>query len=41
MEKKLTSFLKNGVRLYYRILKLHRYALPGKLRRLGDIYVKQ
>ena len=35
------ELLQNGVRLYYRILKAHRKHLPGALRKLGDIYVKQ
>ncbi len=33
--------LKNGIKLYYRILKLHRRVLPSKLRSIGDIYVRQ
>lgn len=41
MEKELQMALRNGVRLYYRILKLHRRALPFSLRSIGDIYVRQ
>ena len=31
---------RNGLRLYYNILKLHRHKLQGRMRGLGDIYVK-
>lgn len=31
---------RNGLRLYYHILKLHSLKLTGKMRGLGDIYVK-
>ena len=41
MSGELKASLKNGLKLYYRILKLHKRTLPGKLRNLGDIYVKQ
>lgn len=41
MEKELQQVLKNGLRLYYRILKLHRRVLPAKMRSIGDIYVRQ
>lgn len=41
MPQELQTILKNGLRLYYRILKLHRRALPSKLRSIGDIYLRQ
>lgn len=31
----------NGLRLYYQILKLHSKKLKGRMRQLGDLYVKQ
>ena len=37
----MTRLLKDGVKLYYQILKLHKKQLPpGKIRNLGNIYVK-
>lgn len=35
------EMLRKGVRLYYLILTVHRQKLPGKMRMLGDLYVKQ
>lgn len=35
------EMLRKGLRLYYLILTVHRKKLPGKMRMLGDLYVKQ
>ena len=35
------EILRNGVRLYYRILKTHRRQLTGAMRKIGDLYVRQ
>lgn len=34
------GLLRDGVKLYYQILKLHRQKLPRQMRALGDLYVK-
>jgi hypothetical protein len=41
MNKEFQDVLTKGLKLYYRILKLHKNTLLGKLKRLGDLYVKQ
>jgi hypothetical protein len=37
---KFINLKQKGLRLYYNILKLHSKKLHGKMRGLGDIYVK-
>jgi hypothetical protein len=41
MNNELTQIMKQGVQLYYKILKMHKQKLPKQLRLLGDLYVKQ
>eukprot|EP01017_Pseudomicrothorax_dubius_P018571 TRINITY_DN2052_c0_g2_i6.p1 TRINITY_DN2052_c0_g2~~TRINITY_DN2052_c0_g2_i6.p1 ORF type:complete len:117 (-),score=33.31 TRINITY_DN2052_c0_g2_i6:95-445(-) len=36
----MDNLRKQGIRLYYNILKLHRYKLPPKMRLFGDKYVQ-
>ena len=39
--QKVNKMLKDGLRLYYQILKLHNKRLPaGEIRNLGNVYVK-
>ena len=35
------EMLKKGLRLYYHILKLHSRTLPGQMRGIGDLYLRQ
>lgn len=41
MNQELHKLLTNGLRLYYKIIKLHHKQLPRKMRMMGDYYVRQ
>lgn len=41
MSTNIKPLLTKGLQLYYKILKLHRRALPPQMKVLGDYYVRQ